>query len=96
MTGEVVHQDTRAAILLRFAELEKHLNATRDRLSLAAAQLEKLAEVLLSSKGATPQVFSRPWLEDLFVSQLIADVQEAERRLSQARVLAAELGIRIE
>ena len=96
MTGDVAHQDTRAAALLRFAELEKHLNATRDRLSLAAAQLEKLAEVLLSSRHAAPHMISRPWLEDLLVSQLIADVQDAERRLAKARVLAAELGIRIE
>ena len=96
MTGEVLHRDTRAAVLLRFAELEKHLSATRERLSLAAAQLEQLAEVLLSSRETAPQAVSRPWLEDLFVSQLIADVQEAEGRLVKARMLAAELGIQIE
>ena len=95
MTGEVVQRDTRTAVLLRFAELEKHLSTTRDRLSLAAAQLEQLAEVLLSSREAAPQAPSRPWLEDLFVSQLIADVQEAEHRLAKARMLAAELGIQI-
>lgn len=94
MTGEAIHRDIRAAVLLRFAELEKHLTATKERLNLAAAQLERLAEVMLSSNEAYSR--TRPWLDELLVSQLIADVQDAEHRLCRARVLAAELGIELE
>ena len=96
MTGQAVHQDARAAFLLRIAELEKELSATKERLNLAAAQLEGLAQAMLARDPLAQQRASRPWLQDLVTNQLVADVQDAERRLARARILAAELGIEIE
>ena len=92
MTGHDV-QETKAHILLRCEELKTHLEATKDRLNQAAFQLEELTQVLLSQKPSSCDLVSRPWLNELVFSQLIGDVIDAERRLAEARALAAELGI---
>jgi hypothetical protein len=92
MTGHDV-QDTKAQILLRCDELKTHLEVTKDRLNQAAFQLEELTRILLSQKPSSFDLVSRPWLNELLFSELIGDVIDAERRLAEARALAAELGI---
>lgn len=94
MTGQDVQQ-TRAAVLLRCADLEAHLKETTERLNAAAGQLEELVHVLLSKSASRPEYVTRPWFNDLITSQLVTDVREAERRLSEARALAAELGVEL-
>jgi hypothetical protein len=69
------------------------LEATKDRLNQAAFQLEELTRILLSQKPSSFDLVSRPWLNELLFSELIGDVIDAERRLAEARSLAAELGI---
>lgn len=92
MTGHVVRED-RSHILLRCEELKSHLEATKTRLNQAAFQLEELTRILLSQKPSPLDQISRPWLNELLFSQLIGDVLDAERRLTEARSTAAELGV---
>jgi hypothetical protein len=86
-------QESRVSVLRRCEELKAHLESTKNRLNLAAVQLEELTRVLLSSKPSSHDLLSRPWLNELAFSQLIGDVMDAERRLAEARFVAAELGI---
>jgi hypothetical protein len=92
MTGHEV-QESRDTVLRRCDELKAHLQCTKDRLNQAAIQLEELTRILLSHKPSSYDVMTRPWLDELAFSQLIGDVMDAERRLSEARFVAAELGI---
>ena len=92
MTGHDV-QDARSSVLLRCEELKEHLEATKDRLNCAALQLEELTRILLTHKPSSYDLLSRPWLNELVFGQLIGDVVDAERRLSEARDIAAGLGI---
>lgn len=80
-------------VLLRCEELQSDLKNTKERLNHAAAQLEELTSILLANKPSSFNLLSRPWLEELAFSQLIADVLEAERKLAQVRAVAAELGV---
>lgn len=92
MTGHDVREDS-SHILLRCEELKSHLEATKVRLNQAAFQLEELTRILLSQKPSSLDPLARPWLNELLFSQLIGDVMDAERRLTEARATAAELGI---
>lgn len=92
MTGQIA-QENKAMVLLRCEELQSDLKNTKERLNHAAAQLEELTSILLANKPSSFNLLSRPWLEELAFSQLIADVLEAERKLAQVRAVAAELGV---
>jgi hypothetical protein len=92
MTGQDV-QESKSSVLLRCEELKEHLETTRDRLNRAAFQLEELNRILLTHKPSSYDLTSRPWLNELAFGQLIGDVIDAERRLAEARDVAAELGI---
>jgi hypothetical protein len=92
MTGHDVREN-RTTVLRRCEELKSHLEATKERLNQAAFQLEELTRMLLSNKPSSFDVISRPWLNELAFSQLIGDVIDAERRLTEARATAAELGV---
>jgi hypothetical protein len=92
LTGYATHEST-AAVLLRCEELKAHLEATKAQLNQAAFQLEELTRILVTEKPSSFDLVSRPWLDELAFSQLIADVLDAERRLVEARALAAELGV---
>jgi hypothetical protein len=92
VTGHATHEST-AVVLLRCEELKTHLEATKERLNQAAFQLEELTRILLSQRPLSYDLLSRPWLNELAFGQLIADVIDAERRLTEARSVAAELGI---
>jgi hypothetical protein len=92
MTGHDV-QESKYSVLLRYEELKGHLESTKDRLNQAAIQLEELTRILLAQKPSSYDLISRPWLDELIFGQLIGDVIDAERRLADARELAAELGI---
>jgi len=63
------------------------------RLNQAASQLEELTKILLSHTASSRDFLSRPCLEELAFSQLIADVFEAEQKLAEVRAIVAELGI---
>lgn len=93
MTGLSEIQETRTTILLRCEELQSYLEVTKDRLNRAASQLEELTKILLTQNPATRDLFARPWLKELAVEQLVGDVAEAERKLSEVRTVAAGLGI---
>lgn len=93
MTGLYEIQETRATILLRCEELQSYLGVTKERLNRAASQLEELTKILLSQESAPRELVTRPWLRELAVGQLVDDVAEAERKLSEVRTVAAELGI---
>ena len=90
MTGHDV-QETNTSVLLRCEELKEHLQTTKDRLNRAALQLEELTRILLARQPY--DLISRPWLNELIFGQLIGDVIDAERRMTEAREIAAELGI---
>jgi hypothetical protein len=92
MTGRDVIE-SRTTVLLRCEELKAHLEATKERLNQAAFQLEELTRVLLVQKPSSFESIARPWLNELVFTQLIGDVMDAERRLSEVRAIAAELGI---
>jgi hypothetical protein len=91
VTGQDVQESV--TVLQRCEELKAHLEFTKDRLNQAAIQLEELTRILLSPKPSSYDVTTRPWLNELVFSQLIGDVVDAERRLAEARFVAAELGI---
>jgi hypothetical protein len=93
MTGLQEIKETRATILLRCEELQSYLEVTKDRLNRAASQLEELTKILLSQNSAPRELLARPWLKELAIGQLVDDVVEAERKLSEVRTVAAELGI---
>lgn len=95
MTGQASQeiQETRATVLLRCEELQTHLDTTKLRLDQAANQLEELTKILLLQKPSSQQLVSRPWLDELAIGQLVADVTEAEQKLAEVRSVAAELGI---
>lgn len=59
----------------------------------AALQLEELTRILAPRARSSFGLGSRPWLDELAFEQLIADVLDAERRLVEARTVAAELGV---
>ena len=59
----------------------------------AALQLEELTRILVSKRESRFDLVARPWLEELAFEHLISDVMDAERRLAEARVAAAELGV---
>jgi hypothetical protein len=92
MTGYATPESA-TAVLLRCEELKSHLEATKTQLYHAAFQLEELTRILLSEKTTSLQPGSRPWLDELAFGQLIADVLDAERRLAEARSVAAEIGM---
>jgi hypothetical protein len=80
-------------VLLRCEELKAHLEATKGQLNHAAFQLEELTRILVLEKPLSFDLVSRPWLDELAFSELIADVMDAERRLAEARAMATELGV---
>ena len=84
-------QENNSSVLLRCEELKEHLEETKDRLNRAALQLEELTRILLVRQ--TQDRIARPWLNELIFGQLIGDVVDAERRMAEARELAADLGI---
>ena len=92
MTGHATHEST-AAVLLRCEELKSHLEATKGQLNQAASQLEELTRILVTEKPSSFDLVSRPWLDELVFGQLIEDVLDAERRLAEARTVAAEIGV---
>lgn len=92
MAGQAA-QINQATVLLRCEELQDHLNITKETLNQSAAQLKELTQILLSHKSPSHSFLSRPWLEELAFSQLIADVFETEQKLAEVRAAAAELGI---
>ncbi len=92
MTGFAIPESA-TAVLLRCEELKSHLEATKAQLNQAAFQLEQLTRVLLSEKASSLGPGSRPWLDELAFGQLIADVVDAGRRLAEARLVAAEIGV---
>jgi hypothetical protein len=92
LTGHATPEST-AAVLLRCEELKSHLEATKGQLNQAAFQLEELTRILVSDKPASLEHVSRPWLDELVFGQLIEDVLDAERRLTEARAVAAEIGV---
>jgi hypothetical protein len=92
MTGYATLESA-AAVLLRCEELKAHLEATKAQLNHAADQLEELTRMLATGKSAMSEVISRPWLDELAFEQLISDVLDAERRLAEARAVAAEIGV---
>jgi len=94
MTGQIA-QENNATVLLRCEELQEHLTSTKDQLNHAATQLEELTKILLSHQPSARALLARPWLEELAVNQLVADVVEAERKLAEVRAFAAELGIQL-
>ncbi|HTA80338.1 MAG TPA: hypothetical protein VK720_12390 [Terracidiphilus sp.] len=73
--------------------MQTHLDTTKQRLDQAANQLEELTKILLLQKLSSQQLVSRPWLEELAIGQLVADVTEAEQKLAEVRLIAAEIGI---
>ncbi|HEX4287146.1 MAG TPA: hypothetical protein VHZ28_18780 [Terracidiphilus sp.] len=95
MTGLQETQETRATILLRCEELQSYLGTTKERLNQAASQLEELTKILLVRQPESPELLSRPWLEELVIGQLIDDVRDAESKLADVRSSAAELGIQL-
>jgi hypothetical protein len=92
MTGQAA-PESKAMVLLRCEELQGDLNTTKERLNHAAEQLEELTRILLANRPSSINLLSRPWLEELAFSQLIADVMEAERKLAEVRAVATELGV---
>ena len=92
MTGHVTAEST-TAVLLRCEELKSHLEATKGQLNQAAFQLEELTRILITEKPSPFGLVSRPWLDELVFGQLIEDVLDAERRLAEARAVAAEIGV---
>jgi len=92
VTGHAV-QESQITVLQRCEELKAHLEFTKDRLNQAAFQLEELTRILLLPKPFAEDDRARPWLNELAFSQLVGDVVAAERRLAEARFVAAELGI---
>jgi hypothetical protein len=52
-----------------------------------------LTRILVTDKRSSFELVSRPWLDELVFGQLIEDVLDAERRLAEARVVAAEIGV---
>jgi hypothetical protein len=92
MTGFAIPESA-TAVLLRCEELKSHLEATKTQLNHAAFQLEELTRILLSERTSPLERGSRPWLDELAFGQLIADVVDAGRRLAEARLVAAEIGV---
>jgi hypothetical protein len=92
MTGNATVESA-AAVLFRCEELKAHLEATKAQLNHAAFQLEELTRMLITEKSPGYGVLSRPWLDELAFEQLISDVLDAERRLAEARAVAAEIGV---
>lgn len=92
LTGHATPEST-AAVLLRCEELKSHLEATKGQLNQAAFQLEELTRILVTDKRSSFELVARPWLDELVFGQLIEDVLDAERRLAEARVVAAEIGV---
>jgi len=95
MTGFQELQETRASVLLRCEELQSYLEITKERLNQAAGQLRELTKILLARNSEAGEPWSRPWLEELAVGQLVEDVQDAERRLAHVRTAAIGLGIEL-
>jgi hypothetical protein len=93
MTGLQELREPRASILLRCEELQSYLEITKERLNQAALQLGELTNILLTRSAGADDQWSRPWLKELAVGQLVEDVQEVERRLSEVRTAAVGLGI---
>ncbi|HEX3893540.1 MAG TPA: hypothetical protein VHW46_13270 [Terracidiphilus sp.] len=95
MTGQDLQeiQETRASVLLRCEQLQAYLETTKVRLNQAAGQLEELTKILLTQSAASRELLSRPWLKELAIGQLVDDVLEAEKKLTEVRTVAAELGI---
>ncbi len=88
MTGQDISQIR--ADSLRSAQLETHLETTRERLNLAASQLVEMAKVLLTPHPSNSSPIPRPWLNELIVNQVMADLRDAESELAKARDIAAE------
>jgi hypothetical protein len=90
MTG-LDTQQTNTAVLLRCAEIDSNLQETKERLDQAATQLAELARVMLAREPYGARTEARSWFQELWLSELLADVEDAERRLVDARRIADRL-----
>ncbi len=91
MTGQTP-QKPKALVSLQSAELEHRLETTKERLNQAASQLVELARMLLVPHPAGLTANDRYLFNQLVLTQMVSDVQDAARELHKARDLATHLG----